>query len=66
MAHRSIFVVGKYSRTPYGPFQSEALAQSFIRVQLGSSTRYYETVSQHSLKGAVPAWAEAATKGATR
>ena len=40
---KAIFVVGRFSRTTYGPFQSEGLAQSFIRSQLGSSTRYYDT-----------------------
>jgi len=38
-----IFVIGRFSRTTYGPFGSEPLAQSFIRTELGSSTRFYET-----------------------
>lgn len=43
MHRHSIIVVGRFSRTKYGPFDTEAQAQSFIRVQLGSSTRYYDT-----------------------
>lgn len=45
----ALFVVGRHTRTTYGPFeaptmaQAEALAQAFIRHDLRSSNRYYET-----------------------
>lgn len=41
-----IYVVGKHTRTTYGPFASEAQAQAFIRVELRSGHRYYETAVQ--------------------
>jgi hypothetical protein len=59
-----IYVVGRYTGTTYGPFESEGLAQSFIRVELGSSTRYYETfrgsdLPARSRRAAVKAWGQA-------
>ena len=46
-----IYVVGRYSGTRYGPFASEARAQSFIRSELRASPRDYETVAPFGIDG---------------
>ena len=51
-----IYVVGRFTGTAYGPFWSEAAAQSFIRVELRSTNRQYETVAEgHSDSAVLPA-----------
>ena len=49
---KAIFVVGRFSRTVYGPFESEPKAQSFIRTELGSSTRFYDTTTDRPTSSA--------------
>lgn len=39
---RGFVVVGRWSRTVYGPFESVGKAESFIRVSLRSNLRLYE------------------------
>ena len=62
MKTQPIYVVGRYTGTTYGPFAEDRQAQSFIRAELGSSSRYYETFRADDLpararKAAVAAWA---------
>jgi hypothetical protein len=62
MTKPGIYVVGRYTGTTYGPFTDERLAQAFIRHELGSSTRYYETfasVPARQARRSVPVWSQA-------